>query len=97
MICNAATETATDDAAIRAVVQRYATTLEGAFCSALTGAVDAGELDAVTDVAGWASKLTTTLFGLMVLIRSRVDPMLARESAAMAIRELREQAVGEGR
>jgi TetR/AcrR family transcriptional regulator, transcriptional repressor for nem operon len=96
MICNAATEMATDDASIRAVVQRYATTLEGAFVHALTGAVDAGALDEGMDVDGWASQLTTTLFGLMVLIRSRVDPALPRASAAMAIRELRMQTPSSG-
>lgn len=89
MICNAATESATDDLAVRGFVQRYVETLEAGLRHALAGAVERGELDGALDVPGWSRKLATTLLGMMVLIRSRVDPAVAREAAGMALRELR--------
>lgn len=91
MICNAATETATDDPAARGFVQRYVATLEASLLHALEGAVAQGALVADLDTLGWSRKLATTLLGMMVLIRSRVDPTLAREAARMARRELEAQ------
>jgi TetR/AcrR family transcriptional repressor of nem operon len=88
MICNAATETATDDSSSRGVVQRYVTGLEAGFLNALDNAVARGELGSGIDTVGWSRKLATTLLGMMVLIRARVDPTLAREAARMAMREL---------
>ena len=89
MICNAATETATDDLAARNFVQRYVTILESGLLHALDGAVARGELASGLDTVGWSRKLATTLIGMMVLIRARVDPTLARDAARMAILDLR--------
>ena len=94
MICNAATETATDDPAARGFVQRYVATLEASLLHALKGAVAQGELVADLDSIGWAQKLATTLMGMMVLIRARVDPTLAKAAARMAREELQAQISG---
>ena len=64
-------------------------TLEAGFLNALTNAVAGGELKATIDITGWSRKLATMLLGMMVLIRARVDPSLAREVAGVAISELR--------
>lgn len=89
MICNAATETATDDLAAREFVQRYVTILEASLGHALQGAVSRRELVDDLDTRAWARKLTTTLLGMFVLIRARVDPSLAQDTAAVALDELR--------
>ncbi len=94
MICNAATETATDDEASRAMVQRYVATLQAGFRNALGNAVARGELDAALNVEGWSAKLATTLLGMMVLIRARVDPALPRAAASLALAELRASTAG---
>lgn len=91
MMCNAATETATDDPAARGFVQRYVETLDADLRHALEGARARGELDPELDAQLWARKLATTLLGMMVLIRSRVDPALARGAAEAAIAELRDR------
>jgi len=88
MICNAATETSVDDPSTRDVVQRYVTFLEEGFRRALDQAVLQGELAPDLDTTGWSRKLATTLLGMFVLIRARVDGTLAREAGHMAIREL---------
>lgn len=88
MICNAATERATDDPAARGFVQQYITTLEASLQHALAGAITRGELVPELDAQAWARKLATTLLGMMVLIRARVDPSLAQDAAALAIDEL---------
>lgn len=90
MICNAATERATDDLAARSFVQQYIAVLESSLKHALDGAVARGELVLELDTRAWARKLTTTLLGMMVLIRARVDPTLSQDAAAVAIGELRE-------
>lgn len=92
MICNAATETAADDASSRLRVQRYVSLLESAFRDELDNAVACNELVSDLDTAGWSRKLATILLGMMVLIRSRVDPALAQGAAAVALRELRDHA-----
>lgn len=92
MICNAATETATDDEVSRAMVQRYIVTLQAGFRTALGAAVAQGEVDASLDVEGWSAKLATTLLGMMVLIRARVDPTLPRAAASLVLEELRGRA-----
>ncbi len=89
MICNAATETATDDVDTRLWVQRYVTTLEGGFRHALDNAVRSGELPGDFDTVAWSRKLATTLLGMFVLIRSQLDGAVARAAGELAIRELR--------
>lgn len=89
MICNAATETAATDPAVQGFVQRYVATLQASLLNALDGAAAQGDLARHVDTQGWSRKLATTLIGMMVLIRGRVDPKVARETARMAVEELR--------
>jgi TetR/AcrR family transcriptional regulator, transcriptional repressor for nem operon len=96
MICNAATETSTDDPAARGFVQRYLATLEANLRHALDGAIARGELVRDLDSQAWSRKLTTTLIGMMVLIRARVDPATAQTAARVALDELRAQAPSPG-
>lgn len=88
MICNAATERATDDPAARGFVQQYVVVLETSLQHALDGAAARGELVPEVDSRAWARKLATTLLGMMVLIRARVDPTLTQDAAAVAISDL---------
>jgi TetR/AcrR family transcriptional regulator, transcriptional repressor for nem operon len=89
MICAAASETASYDEETRDVVAQYVGLLRGAFRNALGNAAGGRGLDC----DAWAAKLTATLLGLFVLIRSGVDRTLARDVARGAADELR-RAVG---
>ncbi len=69
-------------------MQQYIITLEASLKHTLEGAITRGELVPDLDARAWARKLATTLLGMMVLIRARVDPSLAQDGAAVAIDEL---------
>lgn len=89
MACNAATESAWQDAAVRARVDRYVELLGGGFRRCLANAVADGVLPGSLDLDAWAARLTTTLLGIFVLIRSGLDGSTARQAAGLTLRELR--------
>lgn len=88
MLCNAASETAHHDAVVHKFVDEYFMMIRSSFAHALEAAVRKGELPADIDTKTWSASLATTLIGMFVMIRSRVDGATLRAAADVAISQL---------
>ncbi len=88
MLCNAASEVAYQDDTVRGLADDYFKVSKTSFAQALDGAVFKGELQGGFDSDAWSSSLATTLVGMFVMIRSRVDGSMVRAAADLAYRQL---------
>lgn len=91
MLCNAASETAHHNNTVRRFVDDYFTLIKSSFAHALAASVCNGELRADLEIDTWSSSLATSLVGMFVMIRSRVDGSILRAAVDLAIRQLNEQ------
>jgi len=91
MLCNAASETAHHDGAVRVLVDDYFRLIKSSFENALGAAVRKGELTADLDIGTWSSSLATSVIGMFVMIRSRVDGAILTAAADLAVAQLRLQ------
>ncbi len=88
MACNAATERSHHDTMTRGMTARYIELLRSNFERAIRNAIDAGELRTTADPLAWSHKLTTTMLGLFVLVRSQLEGTVASGAAAVVLDEL---------
>jgi TetR/AcrR family transcriptional regulator, transcriptional repressor for nem operon len=84
MLCNAASETAHQDAVARKLVDRYFTVIRSSLAHALNAAKRKGELPEGFETDVWAASLATTFIGMFVMIRSKTDSMAVRTAADLA-------------
>ena len=91
MLCNAASETAHHDAIVRKFVDDYFNVIKSSFRHALDAAVRNVELHDDFKIEPWSSSLATTLIGMFVMIRSRVDGSTLRAAAGLAASQLASQ------
>lgn len=73
LLCNMATERARVDEGTQAFVAAYVDRIHGALCSALHKAQTRGEVRPDVDCEAQSRLLTSTVLGLWVLMRSKVD------------------------
>ncbi len=96
LLVNVAQELGPHDAAIASLVAARTAELEGFFLRALRAGQAEGRIDAGLPAEDMARLLTTTVFGLRVLARSRPDRALlhgaARQAIAMLIPPAKEPA-----
>lgn len=84
LLCNMATERAHVDEDTQAFVAAYVDRIRGAFGSALHNAQTRGEVRPDVDCEGQSRLLTSTVLGLWVLMRSRVDRQIVVGAARAA-------------
>ena len=89
LMCNSATERASDDLASRAVFADHFDRMSGAFTKALNNAKHRGEIRSDARTTDEGRFLATTLLGFSVLMRSRVEPKVVVEAARAARRHLK--------
>lgn len=94
MGCNAATERSHHDTDTRAMIARYVELLRSSFERALRNAIDKGELLPTADPLAWSHRLTTTMLGLFVLVRSQLEGTVARGAATAVLDELSQHQPG---
>jgi TetR/AcrR family transcriptional regulator, transcriptional repressor for nem operon len=91
MLCNAASETAHHDSVTRRFVDDYFTVIKSSFVNALAASVKKAELPDDFETERWSAALATTLIGMFVMIRSRVDGATLKAAADLAIAQLSSQ------
>ena len=89
LMCNSATERASDDLASRAVFADHFDRMSGAFTKALNNAKHRGEIRTDVRTTDEGRFLATTLLGFSVLMRSRVEPKVVVAAARAARRHLK--------
>ncbi len=85
LMCNCATELAPHDDAVAEKVQAHLRLLADLFADWLNRARDAGALDAGIELRSAAEFLSTTVYGLALLMRSGFDRAHVRRQAEMAV------------
>ncbi|MFT5006305.1 MAG: TetR/AcrR family transcriptional repressor of nem operon [Paracoccaceae bacterium] len=88
LLCNAAAETAHHDPVTRRFVDDYFGLIKSSFATAFRAAVNKGELPIEFETEKWSASLATTLIGMFVMIRSRMDGVIFRAAADLAIAQL---------